>query len=540
MQPSQSDYIAPAEWRWVLLLGSLLMLAALLPFAVVELQRPSPEVYFAGIIHDIPDAAGAVSAMRQSAQGDMLPQPLYTPEQLPGLLTDGVYMILGRLAALAGLDVLAVFHVARVLSGLLMVHAIYLLAAVIWQRVLIRRTFSAIATLGGGLGWLFGGTLGGAPLLDSTLTPLFPFHASLMNVHLPLAITCLCLLAASGIVALRPGSTETPSVTNYGLRLLLFSLILMLIDPPALLPFTLAFAIVLGFHSLRSREMFHRDGLVLLWFGVPALPLVGYLLAMWAQNPIAFALWLRDNGSPLSTSIGLLVSLGVPLILAAPGMWRVARHLEPNDSALMLFWLVLMLALGYGMPILGSAFWAGMMIPVAYFATRGAQEFWLMRVHNPVFRLRIGLVILPILTLSHAIVLLSPLIGNTGTQPYYLDRGYAEALNWMGRVSQEGVVMASPEVSVWIPAWTGQQVMYAAPDKALNPIGKLGAVRAFYHTTDRALCQRILDGDYSSKGEYRIKYVVVGSFERALGDGACLDGLTPVFSAYEVRVYRHR
>jgi len=517
------------------------MLAALLPFAVVEFRRPSADVVFMGVVHDIPDAAGSISEMRQSIQGSSLPQPLYTPEKLPGLLTDGVYVILGRLAALAGLDVIAVFHVARALSGLLMVHAIYLLAAVIWQRVILRRTFSALATLGGGLGWMFGGAMAGAPLLDTTLSPLFPFHTSLMSVHLPLAMACLCLLAASGIVALRPGSTDSPNVTNYGLRLLLFSLILILIDPPPLLPFAVAFAIVLGFHGLRSRKTFQRDALVLLWFGVPALPLVGYLLAMWAQNPLSFSLWLRDTGSPVSSYLGLMVSLGLPLILALPGLWRVVRRLEANDSALMLFWLAVMLAFGYGVPVLGDAFWLGMMIPVAYFATRGAQEFWLVRVHNPVWRIRIVLIVLPILTLSHALVLLSPLAGAAQTQPYYLDRGYVEALSWLGRVSRDSVVMASPEVSLWIPAWSGQRVVYATADKALNPIEKLGAVRAFYQTEDTALCERILEGEYTSGDSYQIRYVVVGPYEEAIGRGeTCLEGLIPAFSAYGVRVYRHR
>lgn len=537
MHAPQSDYIAPTEWRWVLLLGSLMMLAALLPFALVELNRPSSEVVFAGLIHDIPDATSAVSSMRQSAQGERMSEPLYTPEALPGMLTDGVYLILGRLAALANLDVLAVFHVARVLAGLLMVHAIYLLGSVIWQRVAIRRTFSAIATLGGGLGWLFGGMWGGLPLLDTSLSPIFPFHVSLMNVHLPLAVTCLCLLAASGITALRLGSTENPSVTNYGLRLLLFSLILISLSPPALLPFTIAFGIVLGFHGLRNPSLFGRNALVFLWFGVPALPLVGYLLAMWVQNPIAFALWLRETGSTMSSVIGVLITLGVPLILAVPSLWKIVRRFEANDSALMLFWLLLMLAFGYSMPILGGAFWLGMMIPVAYFATRGVQEFWLVRIPNPVYRLRIILVILPVLTLSHIIALLTPL---AGTPEYYLERGYMESMAWLSRVSQDSVVMAAPETSIWVPMWTGQRVMYAAQDKALNPIGKLGAVLAFYQTENAGLCTDIINGVYTSTAPYRVRYVMVGPNENAIGQSICLDGMSPVFNAHDVRVYRYR
>lgn len=537
MQSPQSDYIAPTEWRWVLLLSSLMMLAALLPFAVVEFTRPDTNVQFTGLIHDIPDAASAVSAMRQAARGEILPEPLYTPEPLPGMLTDGLYVILGRLASLAGLDVIAVFHVARLLSSLLMVHAIYLLGAVIWQRVPIRRTFSAIATLGGGVGWLFNGTWGGAPLLDTIPSPLFPFHVSLMNVHLPLAVACLCLLAAAGIVALRPGSTEPPTVTNYGLRLLLFSLILISLNPPALLPFSLAFAIVLVFHSLRNRATFQRDSLVLLWFGVPPLPLVGYLVAMSTQNPTAFSLWLRDTGNPITAGLQLLIALGVPLILALPSLWYVVRRLEANDSALMLFWLMLMLALGYAIPTVGSAFWLGLIIPVAYFATRGVQEVWLVRVRNPVYRLRVILIILPVLTLSHVLTLLSPL---TNPASYYLNRDYIEAFNWIHRVSVDSVVLASPYASQWIPPYTGQRIMYATPDKALNPIEKLGVTLAFYRADDPALCSTILDGTFSVIGEYRIRYVVVGPAEHALGNTVCLDDLIPTFTSRSVRVYRYR
>lgn len=537
MQSSQSDYIAPAEWRWVLLLGSLMMLAALLPFGVVEFLRPSPDMVFGGLIHDIPDAGGAVAAMRQSAANENMSEPLYTPEALPGMLTDGIYLILGRLATLAGLDVVAVFHVARVLSGLLMVHAIYMLGAVIWQRIPIRRTFSAIASLGGGLGWLFGGAWAGMPTLDTALSPLFPFHASLMNVHLPLAITCLCLLAAAGISAVRPGSTDAPSVTNYGLRLLLFSLILMALYPPALLPFAIAFIIVLGFHGLTHPTLFSRNALVMLWFGVPALPLVGYLLATWTQNPLAFTLWLRDTGSPLTTVGGVVIALGIPLLLAAPSIARIVRHLEANDSALMLFWLVLMLGCGYGIPILGSAFWAGIMIPLAYFTTRGIQEFWLVRVRSPIIRLRIVLILLPVLTLSHFIALLTPL----AVPSYYLPQGYIAAFNWIGRIGHETVVMASPQTSLWIPPWTGQRVMYAVPDKSINPIAKLGVTRAFYQTDDPALCADILTGVFSADAPYQVRYIVFGPWEQAIGTGeTCLEGRNPAFNSLGVRVYRNR
>lgn len=540
MQPPQNDYIAPYEWRWVLLLGGLMLLVALAPFAVMDMARPATDSSFGGLVHDIPDAGAAVAAMRQSLSPDAgLPQPLYTPEPLSGLLTELIYVVLGRFSALAGLDVLAVFHVARLLAGLLMVHTVYLLAASIWQRVALRRMFSAIAVLGGGVGWLFAPAMPATLLLDVSLSPVYPFHTMLMNVHYPLAVACLSLLAAAGITALRPGSTETPSVTNYGLRLLLFSMLLMLIDPPALFPFALAFVILVGFHGLANRHLLRRDMLILLWFGVPALPLVGYLLAIAAQQPLTFTHWLVDSGLPLPSATGLIISLGAPLILALPALWKVLRRLEPNDSGLMLFWLALMLVLGYRFTVLGSALWVGMMLPVAYFAARGLQEFLLRWMPRPALRLRLGLVVLPLLALSHLVALIAPFNDHP---KHYLGAGYPEALVWLERFgSSQTVVLASPEVSLWIPVWSGRRVVYATPDKALNPIEKVGVVRSFYRATDPTLCDSILDGEFNAGLAYRIQFIIVGPLEEAIGGGgACLDGLAQVFRSGDVRIYRHR
>ncbi|MCU0463607.1 MAG: hypothetical protein MUF38_03450 [Anaerolineae bacterium] len=540
MQPPQNDYIAPYEWRWVLLLGSLMLLVALAPFAVMDMARPTTDLAFGGLVHDIADAGAAVAAMRQSLDPSAgLPPSLYTPEPLPGLLTELIYVVLGRFSALAGLDVLAVFHVARLLAGLLMVHTVYLLAASIWQRVALRRMFSAIALLGGGVGWLLAPTIPTTLLLDVSLSPAYPFHTLLMNVHYPLAVACLSLLAAAGITALRPGSTEMPSVTNYGLRLLLFSMVLVLIDPPALFPFALAFVVVVGFHGIAHPHLLRRDMLMLLWFGVPALPLVGYLLAVAMQQPLTFGLWITDSGLPLPSAIGFILSLGVPLVLALPALWKVLRRLEPNDSALMLFWLVLMVVLGYRFTVLGGALWVGMMLPVAYFATRGVQEFWLRWMPRPALRLRLGLVLLPLLALSHFVALIAPFNDH---QKHYLSAGYPEALVWLERFgSPQTVVLASPEVSLWVPVWSARRVVYATANKALNPVEKVGVVRSFYRATDSALCEAILDGEFNAGLAYRIQFVIVGPLEEAMGGGgACLDGLALAFQSGDVRVYRHR
>jgi hypothetical protein len=537
MDSTHSDYIAPAEWRWVLLLGCLMMLASLVPFAAVGMVRPAPDLLFLGVTHDLTDSAGVLALMTHAAEGGAFPQPRYTPEPLPNLLTDLLYSALGRVAKAGELDVQAVFHVVRLLAGLLMVHTFYLLAAQIWQRVTARRTFSAIASLGGGLGWALAPVLG--TTLDSGLTPAYPFHSLLMNAHWPLATAALSLLAAAGISALRRGSTEKPAVTNYGLRLFLFSMLLMIIDPPALLPFALGFLFVVGLHGLKTR-LFARNALILLWFGVPALPLIGFLVASALQNPLAFTLWLRDSTLPTVPLWGVLVGLGVPLVMAVPALWGVVRKLEPDDSALMLFWLSFMLLCGYALPVLGGAFWIGLMLPVAYFATRAAFAFWARVLPSPLWRLRLGIVGVLVIALGHLPVALAPL-ANDQRDALHLESAYIEASAWLMRETPlDAVVLASPKVSVWLPALTGRRVVYAAPDKALYPLTAQGVARTFFGSTNPADCRTLLDGTRAPAPAYRVDYVLVGPQERALGAAGCTAGLPRLFEADGVEVFAAR
>ncbi len=536
---SNSDYIAPAEWRWVLLLSTLMMLVMLVPLITVERLRPAEGQFFAGLTHDIPDSAAAVAVMRQSATERVtLPQPVYTPEPLPGMLTELIYIGLGRLAQVLALDAITLFHVTRVLAALLMVHALYLLSAVIWQSVPARRIFSAIATFGGGLGWLLGPAFPHIVMFDTTLSPIYPLHAALMNVHLPLVIGGLSLLSAAVIAALRPGSTEPPSVTNYGLRLLLFSLLVTMIYPPVMLPLTLALVLVGGFHGLSTR-LFQRSTLILLWYGVPVMLVTAYLAAFAVQNPLAYGLWLRGLGGAPITLTGLSVSLGIPMLLAVPAVLGVVRRLRPDDSAFMLFWLLWMLALGFILRPLGSAFWVGLMIPVSYFATRGIVEFWQRWLPGPALRLRLGIVGLAVLSISHFSAVFRPL-NPQAAQGYYLEADYLDAMRWMNqRAALDVVVMASPQVSQWIPVWSGRRVMYASPNKALNPIEKLGVVQRFYQSDDPAVCEAILNGAYSAGPAYRVRYVVLGPREQAMGGAPCVEGLELrlVYSRGDTRIY---
>jgi hypothetical protein len=92
--------------------------------------------------------------------------------------------------------------------------------------------------------------------------------------------------------------------------------------------------------------------------------------------------------------------------------------------------------------------------------------------------------------------------------------------------------MASPTVSLWVPAWVGARVVYGHPFETLNAESREQAVLAWYGDSAESNCE-----DALSNGAYRVQYVIVGPQETALGETRCPETLTEVAHFGSVAVY---
>jgi hypothetical protein len=260
----------------------------------------------------------------------------------------------------------------------------------------------------------------------------------------------------------------------------------------------------------------------------PAAPVAVYYGALLAYNP-ALSEWNSQNVTLAPSPLVLALGLGIPLLIALPGIYRAIRRFEPDGDQFMLIWLVVMLVVMYLPTNTQRRFSAGMMLIIAYFATRSLEDFWFIYVSRR-WRTRLLVVALPLMMMSFVFLLFGNMRVIVGP---FLERDYASAFEWLRlNTRPEDVVLASPNVSLWVPAWTGARVVYGHPFETLNAGAREQAVVNWYADSQASNCSDVLN-----TADYAVRYIVIGPQEAQLGETACSTELTEVARFGNVAVY---
>ena len=534
MQSGFTAHITRSEWRWVIFVAVALVLLAFAPYALLVFSGISnTEWQFMGVLHNSRDGATYLSKMMLGAQGQWLVYFQHTPDSHNGAFIQVIYPALGQLAALAGAPVSVVFHIIRIVVSMFMYLALYQLAATIWMKVRTRRLFFVLVSIGAGFGWLYAILSGGAiDAPDLSIPEAFPLHSTFVNVHFPLAIGCLALLIGVIIAVFRPGTDHEPTVTNGGLLAALLSLAIGLLYPQALVPLGGALFVYVAVLWYQRKRIPRREILWFLTIVLPALPLAVYYGAVVMYNP-AMAQWSQQNVTSAPSPLVMIIGFGVPLLLAVPGISHAIRRFsEGHDDRFMLVWLVTIVIVVYLPTNIQRRFAIGMMLPIAYFATRALEAFWFQRVVSRRWRYRLFVLLLPLLMLTPFFVLFVPtlpvLINRPeDTQGLFLKRDYVAAFDWLeSHTDFDDVVLASEFVSQWIPGWTGARVVYGHPFETLQATTREQQVRDWY----QGQCGDLIE-------QYNVKYVLYGPQEASFGSPQCLDDLQAVVQSGEVTIY---
>ncbi len=539
MESRYSLQIAPGEWRWVILLATGLVFLAFAPFIWVALSGTN-QWQFMGALHNYQDGATYLSKMVQGGQGHWLIRFQHTSEDQSAAFLQVIYPLLGQIAHLAHLPQIVMFHVARVAAALFMYIALYHLAASIWMRVRTRRIFFVVCSLGAGFGWLFAPLFNTAHIPGSSTFPdlaipeAYPFFSTLSNVHFPLTIGCLALLAGILIHAFRPGADRLRELDATALPAGALSFALALLYPQALIPIGVALALYVLLLWQAKKRLDARPLRWLLAVVLPAAPVAAYYAAIVANIP-AFAEWTRQNVTPAPAPWIMALGFGLPLILALPGLIRAARRFEQTDDRFMLLWLVAITVTVYLPTAIQRRFAVGAMIPIAYFATRSLEDFWFQRVSRR-YRIYLAVAALPLMSISLILSLFLPVLPAVTGNPdrsvgIFLERDYTVAFRWLELSgTPNDVVLASPVVSTWIPAWAGERVVYGHPFETLDAAAKKDAVLAWYGATSADAC-----GDLLTR--YKVHFVLVGPEEMKLGPAVCAEPLRVVATIGQVTIY---
>jgi hypothetical protein len=542
MRSAYTLFIEPKEWRWVVTISFTLALLAFIPFFVISYQgfTNKENIVFTGTTYDTLNVAGDLVYLDSASRGDWLGHYRHTPEAHNGVFMDVILLILGNLSRLSGLSSVIIYHIFRICAAAFMYLCLYQLAVSIWSKVRTRRIFFLLSAMGSGFGWFLSAFWHDAPYLDTTMPSAFPFFSTLSSVHIPLAIACLALLASVIVTVMRPDETAIPTVSNGGTMVFLLGLVLVQLYPVAFLPIAIAFSlnIILGWTA--DRQINRPQLSWLLWFIVPSLPILLYYVLFLQNDPITALIWQQNMITKPPTIDVFLLSYGVIFILALPGLYRAIRRFERDGNQFMIIWFMTIIALIFLPTGVQLNFAVGLIIPMTYFATRGIEDFWLRKIRAR-YWIPVAVSVLLLSSMSHIFLWAKPLFTDeSNNNMVMLSPEYHDVFRWLGQQNiDEPLILASPEVSLWLPTRLDVRVVYGHPVFTADATIKHQAVVEWYQSAECDL--GLLDGVVRVEGTepYRVDYVIDGPLERAIGQSPCLDQLTLVANLGGVSIYQY-
>ncbi|HRE47832.1 MAG TPA: hypothetical protein PLD47_08905 [Aggregatilineales bacterium] len=564
MDRTTSAPVSRGEWRWVIIVGGLLVTLSLLPYLwALNGVQTEGSYAFTGVLYNPLDAATYLAKIRQGINGNWLMSLPHTSEPHAPALIQVYYVFLGQIARLLSMSPIVIYQLTRLVGAFFMYLAMYHLGATIWTRKRERRLFFAIMGMGSGLGWL--GLLltaaRTAPATDFTIPESIPFHAALVNAHFAFSIALIMIAAAVFVRVFRPGHDEQPTLTNGGGTLIMIALILIVIQPQAWLPMAATLGAYSAVLTIRGRGVPLREINWALLFILPALPFLIYYVAILSTNE-AMRLWNEQNQTPSPGVINYILGFGLPLLVGIPSIWRAFRRFERDGDRFMVTWLIVNAALLYAPFNLQRRLAIGLFIPISYFAVRALRDYWFTRIPArwrgaTLIALIVFMIPSNILVWGLPLVgILQPEQGLEGSLLIYRDE--AQAIAWLAANGNAGeIVLASPRVSLYIPVYSDLKVVYSHPYETLRAAEKLVWVKGWLEgiycppkTSDHdeptcmpmppEACRTVLE-------RYNVRYVLLRAADAssettgATSRTACLEvvGLTtPIQRIGMIAIYR--
>lgn len=536
------SFVKRSEWRWVISFSFVAILIIFLPLILVLVNGLLTGSDYMGSLHQFVEASSYLSKIEQGARGEWLVSFMHTGERHNELLIFPVYALLGQITRFTFISPQVAFILAQVISGFVMFLGIYHLGATIWTRIRTRRTFFVLASVGSGLGWVVASVFPVNATPDLIQPYFYPYFGLINGVHLPLTIFALCVTLAIILSVFQPGELSPPTVDNGGGVLALMGIAMAFLQPVVLIPLAVTFMISLIGRRLTIGRLKSGERLWFAWMLAPAMPILAYYVLSFRLNP-AFELWLAQRAMPAPDLMNLLVALGLPLILAVPAIVRSIRQFKFDADRFVLIWLIVMLISLYIPNPLNWDSTIGLMIPIAYFGARSLEDFWMGNVRRTV-RNRLYAAGIPIIVTSYLVVLfIVPIIPLqlriADDAGMVLPSDYGRAFEWLRDYTRlNDVILASPQVSLWIPAEVGTRVFSGHPTETLNYRAKDAVVDQWMQSADEAFCDRLLGVQSSSIGRYALSYVIIGPLEQLAGTSdLCMTDLTELAEFGSVRVF---
>ncbi len=512
---------------WFLILISLtVLLLVSVPFLLAE-RAAGSDFIFNGFLLNPFDGNTYLAKMYQGWQGSWRFQLPYTADSGEGAYLFLFYYALGHLARLLHLSNIVVFHLVRWLGTIFLLWTMWRYFGAVFSATRPRRFAFALAALGSGIGWLL--VLSGELTSDFWVAEAYPFLSAYANPHFPVSLALMLWL-------LMPPLSQPLRGWHYGV-VGSSGFILSVMSPFSVVVVLMVLGGVFLFGLLQNRES--RN---LLWrmvcIALLGLPVMIYDLWIVAVDPV-LAGWNAQNLTPSPPFWDLLLSLSPALLLAGIGAWgmfwrgKQGKFMDggPHENWLpLLMWAGLGLVLMYLPWGLQRRFIIGFYIPLAGLSALGMEFLARDRLRRYRF-LTVAVFMLAIPT--NLIVLLAGFQATRTHDPQiYLTRSEFQGLAWIEENADPGdLVLAGPEMGLFIPAYTGRRVIYGHPFETVAAEDQEKAVIDFF------------SGDWSATErssfleDQGVDFIFYGPREAALGPLSIPSIWELVFRESDVKVY---
>ncbi|MBI3944438.1 MAG: hypothetical protein HY321_00815 [Armatimonadetes bacterium] len=538
--PAHPDVLQ--DFRWAALAAAAIVALSCAPYLFGWLLRPSDYMWH---VYNADDANVHLSWMRQAAEGRWLFTDRFTSEPQQPQFTHLLFLLLGKIAGIFGGSyhaLIAVYHLARVVSAWVLLVLVYVLAGCIYPDRETRRLALLAVGLSSGVGWWLRGLLGvsdgpgGGALAELLRTlPVWPEATTFLSLYIyPLFTVSLALLVGAYLLLLR--AFETGSVkTAAGAGIL--ALLLGQIHSYDIIPFYGVLAVAVAALGIARRAVPWREaGLaaVVVALSLPA-PLYQYLV--FHANPVFRQKALIPTPTPAPAHY--LLTYGFVLLLAIAGAARLRRG-GHRHAGFLVVWAVVTLAATYLPFSFQRKMVEGAHIPLAILAASAWAALG-RRWGVPSAAWAAALVLLTIpsnlgimANSAHRLVDNNAIGVAQQLPPYYLDEGERGALDRLKEAGRpEDVVLCFPVVGNYMPPYCGVTAYASHWAETINLGTKWRQVHEFLQSYVSDNWRRDFLRDQ------RIRFVFIGHVERALGnfDPARAHYLKPLFTSESASLY---
>lgn len=525
-----------SERRWLWGFAVLVLVVTGLPY-LVGYWAQGNSFQFLGFVFGVDDGNSYIAKMLAGAAGDWLFRSPYTAYPQAGAFSFFPYILLGKLSAPPGqhAQLVFLFQVFRCVGGILVIFSTYDFVALFIKRLNYRRLATAVAVLGGGLGWLFAlglsGLWGGRIPLEFYSPETFGYLAVLGLPHLEVARALLlwglrdylqnveefrwARVLRAGLLWLGMGIFQPLTIVTgwavLGLHMLAVSLIRQ----------GRGFKLGKMLSAERSRWI-TSIGMVLL-----SSPIVIYTLAAFNSDPYLRG-WTAQNLILSPPVTDYLLAFATVLPLAIAGLVLVVRR-QNWDGYLPAVWVVLFPILAY-VPYnlqrrLPDGIWVALVILAFLVIDQSGGR------HKKLIQIWAGAAFLSTLlfTAGAGLTVANP------QAPLFIPQSEVRAFTALGGLThKDDVVLADFRIANEVPAWLPVRTLVGHGPESVNASLLTPRITSFFAASGQ-------DADRLALiHEFNIKFIVLGPAEMGGGywNPSGSNFLTQVFQDGDFKVYQ--